>query len=78
MEKEREIAIEILDEFEELLGRKEIKIPSDDREPDGENPDEACLYGSEYYELEDIITDVLKREFRKYRAHARRKKLRRR
>ena len=67
MEKEREIAIEILDEFEELLGRKEIKIPSEDREPDGEVPDEACLYGSEYYELEDIITDILKRNFRKRR-----------
>ena len=33
---ERKIAIEILSEFEELLQRKDIKIPSDDRETEGE------------------------------------------
>ena len=63
MERERKIAIEIHDEFEELLAAKGIMIPSDDREPDNEN--EACLYGTEYYTLEDEITDILKREFRK-------------
>jgi len=63
MERERRIAIEILDEFEELLAEKGIKIPSDDRETDNEN--EACLYGTEYYNLEDGITDILKQEFRK-------------
>lgn len=61
MERERRVAIEILDEFEELLAEKGIKIPSDDRESDGEN--EACLYGTEYYDLENEITDILKREF---------------
>ena len=65
MEREREIAIEILDEFEELLAAKGIKIPSDDRESGGEN--EACLYGSEYYELEDAIADILKKVFCKRR-----------
>ena len=65
MEKERRIAIEILDEFEELLAEKGIKIPSNDREADVEN--ETCLYGTEYYDLEDEITDILKREFRKKR-----------
>ena len=59
IEKEREIAIEILGEFEELLARKGIKIPSDDRESGHKN--EACLYGSEYYELEDGITEILKK-----------------
>ena len=63
MERERKIAIEILDEFEELLAEKDIKIPSNDREPDGQN--QAFLYGTEYYDLEDKITDILKREFRK-------------
>jgi hypothetical protein len=63
VERERRIAVEILDEFEELLGRKGIKIPSEDREPDGCNLNEACLYGSEYYELEDAITEILKRNF---------------
>ena len=65
MEKEREIAIEILDEFEKLLEAKGMRVPSDDRESDGEN--EACLYGSEYYELENSITDILKRTFCKRR-----------
>jgi len=65
MEKERRIAIEILDEFEELLAAKDLKIPSNDRESDGIN--EAYLYGTEYYDLEDNIIDILKREFRKRR-----------
>ena len=65
MERERRIAIEILDEFEELLAAKDIKIPSNDRESDGRN--ESSLYGTEYYDLEDKITDILKREFRKRR-----------
>lgn len=55
-EKAREIAIRILDEFEELLAAKGIKIPSGDREG---REEEACLYGSEYYELEDAIVGVL-------------------
>ena len=42
-EKVREIAIQILDEFEELLAAKGITIPSDDRE------------GRE----EDVVTDIL-------------------
>lgn len=46
MERERRIAIEILDEFEELLAEKDIKIPSNDRESDSRN--EASLYGTEY------------------------------
>ena len=52
----RELAIEILDEFEELLERHGIMIPSADREG---REEEACIYGSEYYELEDTITDIL-------------------
>ena len=57
IEKEKQIATEILNEFEELLTEKEIMIPSNDREG---NEYEACLYGSEYHELEDKITHIFK------------------
>jgi len=60
-DKARRIAIEILDEFEELLAGKGVSIPSEDREG---RPEEACLYGSEYYLLEDTITDLLVKEAR--------------
>ena len=52
----REVAIQIIDEFEELLAEKNVMIPSDDREG---REEEACIYGSEYYHLEDAITDIL-------------------
>jgi len=58
-DKARELAIEILDEFEDLLERHGITIPSADREG---RKEEACIYGSEYYELEDIVTDILARQ----------------
>lgn len=56
MEEKRRIAIDILAEFEELLNEHNIKIPSEDREG---NEEEACLYGSEYYQLEDSITKTI-------------------
>jgi hypothetical protein len=56
MEKSRETAIKILAEFEELLDKKGLKIPSDDRTGEKE---EACLYGTEYYTIEDRITEIL-------------------
>ena len=59
--KARRVAIDILDEFEELLGRKGMMIPSEDREG---RKEEACIYGTEYYELEDVITDILVEETR--------------
>ena len=54
--KNRLIAIKIIDEFEEMLCRNNIKIPSEEREG---NKDEACIYGTEYYKLEDSIIDIL-------------------
>jgi len=60
MEKERRIAICILEEFEDLLYCKGIVIPSSDRA--GENG-EGCLFGSEYYDLEDKIVEILKGAF---------------
>jgi hypothetical protein len=52
----RQLAIRILDEFEELLAEKNVVIQSDDREG---REEEACLYGSEYYGLEDAIVGIL-------------------
>jgi len=52
----REMAIVILDEFEELLAEHDIVIPSEDREG---REEEACLYGSQYYDLEDEIVSLL-------------------
>ena len=49
-------AIKIIAEFEELLNEKGISIPCEDRE--GE-PDEARIYGSDYYDLENKITEIL-------------------
>ena len=57
MDKARETAIKILDEFEQLLNEKDITIQSNDREG---NSEEARLYGREYYALEDSITELLK------------------
>ena len=42
--------------FEEFLEDKGITIPSDDREG---KPEEARIFGSEYYQLEDEITEYL-------------------
>ena len=56
MEKNRELAIKIIDEFENLLAEKNIKIPNNEREG---NMDEACIYGSDYYTLEDNILEIL-------------------
>ena len=56
METARNKAMEIIREFEELLDSHNIKIPSKDRE--GEET-EACIFGSEYYALEDSITEMI-------------------
>ena len=52
----RHWAAEICDIFEEVLDAHNITIPSEDREG-GE--DEARLYGCEYYDTEEEITDIL-------------------
>lgn len=52
----REIANIVIDKFEELLNQYDIKLPSSDRE---ENNDEAAIFGSDYYELEDTISNIL-------------------
>lgn len=61
MDKNRQTAILILGKFENLLHKYNIIVPDDNRM--GED-DEACLYGAEYYTLEDEITDLLNRRER--------------
>ena len=56
MKSNRKIAIKIIEKFEELLEKNNIKIPSSDRK---NNKDEACIYGKKYFELEDEITNIL-------------------
>lgn len=56
MKQNREIAIKILDKFEEILAENNIKIPDKDRK---ENEYEACIYGTTYYDLEDSILEIL-------------------
>ena len=56
IDQNREIAIIIIEKFEELLSIKNIKIPNEERENE-EN--EACIYGSDYYDLENTITEIL-------------------
>jgi|GEM_PF-2833826 len=52
----RRTAWKILGEVEEFLAAKGIMVPSDGREGGEE---EACLYGTEYYELEDAVVGLL-------------------
>lgn len=59
MENSRKLAIKIIDEFEELLAKYNIKLPSNERE---RNEEEACIFGSDYYDLEDKITEIINEE----------------
>ncbi len=60
MSKNKEITDEIIDEFEELLIENNIKIPNKDRKG---TEDEACIYGMQYYELEDSILNILNNNY---------------
>lgn len=66
MEKEREVAIEILGLFEELLNEHDLTIETEERNDymegmdDEEKEEVARLFGEVYYTLEDQITDILK------------------
>ena len=55
----RELAGVIIDKFEELLDKYDIKLPSDEREG---NEDEAAIYGIDYFDLEDEITTILDKQ----------------
>lgn len=57
MDKEREIAIMVLQVFENKLEELDVSLP--DKERTGMS-EEARIYGQTYYELEDLITNILK------------------
>jgi hypothetical protein len=57
MDKDKEMAIRMIDEFEDLLEKYNLKIPNEDREG---NKEEANIYGKEYYKLEDKLTKLIK------------------
>lgn len=60
MEKPRELAVTILDVFEDMLEQKGITIPDED---DQRTPDNnARLHGMTYAILEDAITEILEPE----------------
>ena len=67
MNKARELAISIIDLFEELLDEYGIDIPSEDRDMEMEDMTEeeikeagfAHIYGTDYYNLEDAIVALL-------------------
>ena len=61
MEKSREVAIKILDEFEDFLQEKGIEIINKERDDykADEGTEKAILFGSEYYALEVKITEIL-------------------
>ena len=52
----RHTSSDICELFEELLDKYDINIPDENREGD---PDEAHLYGDNYVDLEDSITEII-------------------
>ena len=56
LEKNRKIATRIIEKFEEILEKNNITIPNKDRTG---CQDEARIYGSDYYDLEDTIVEIL-------------------
>lgn len=56
MDKNRQLAIEIIEKFENLLEKHNIQLPNEERQQD---QSEACIYGRDYFDLEDEITELL-------------------
>lgn len=56
----RQAAAAAIDEFSDMLEGYGIKIPSADRTG---APNEDVIYGTEYYELEDALTETLEKYF---------------
>lgn len=57
LSKNRQLAIQIIEEFENLLTEKGISIPSFDRRTKEDK--DVPIFGMEYYSLEDSITEIL-------------------
>lgn len=52
----RNVAAEVVEEFERVLDKYGIYIPSKDRDGDG---GEACLYGTEYSDVLDAVEEII-------------------
>lgn len=61
MDSNRELAIDIINEFEELLKKYDLEIPNEEKE----NSQRSCIYGTDYFDLEDKITELLERRVNK-------------
>jgi len=59
LEKNRELAVSIIDVFENFLYNKGIEIPNEDKTGDS---DEAIIYGLDYSYLEEAIKHILDME----------------
>lgn len=55
----RELAIAIIEKFEDFLDEKGIVIPNKEKD---EDPIASNIYGSDYYKLEDEIIELLGEE----------------
>lgn len=58
----RDVAISIIDIFEDLLDENDITIPDEFRSGE-EGSDEARIFGDTYYDLENKITDLLNKYY---------------
>lgn len=58
----RDVAISIIDIFEDLLDENDITIPDEFRSGE-KGSDEARIFGDTYYNLEDKITDLLNKYY---------------
>lgn len=53
------IALAIVEEFENLLEQKGIVIPNKERGDPDSGIQESCIYGDDYYQLEDRVKSIL-------------------
>ena len=63
MTEERELACNIMDIFEDFLQGKNIEIPNKERDEyeTDEETEKCILFGSEYYSMEDEITEMIRK-----------------
>ena len=52
----RQAAAAVIDEFSDMIEGYGIEIPGADRTG---TPNEDAIYGTEYYDLEDALTEIL-------------------
>lgn len=60
----KELSMNIMDAFEEFLETHGITIPCEDEAEEKERKEDECsarIYGSEYYELESRIQEILEK-----------------